>query len=123
VPVTLGIGGSIASWPTVVFVAGLVLTWVLVARRVRAAILIGMLASTVLAIVIEAIANVGPSNGTNPKGWNLGYPALPSQVVGLPDLSLVATSRWAPSSACPCSPPACWCSPWCWRTSSTRWEP
>jgi AGZA family xanthine/uracil permease-like MFS transporter len=89
VPVTLGIGGSIASWPTVVFVAGLVLTGVLVARRVRAAILIGMLASTVLAIVIEAIANVGPSNGTNPKGWNLGYPALPSQVVGLPDLSLV----------------------------------
>ncbi|MCA1822461.1 MAG: NCS2 family permease [Pseudonocardia sp.] len=89
VPVTLGIGGSIASWPTVVFVAGLVLTGVLVARRVRAAILMGVLASTVLAIVIEAIAKVGPSNGTNPKGWNLGYPALPSRVVGLPDLSLV----------------------------------
>jgi adenine/guanine/hypoxanthine permease len=89
VPVTLGIGGSIASWPTVVFVVGLVLTGVLVARRVRAAILIGVLASTVLAIVIEAIAKVGPSNGTNPKGWNLGYPALPSRVVGLPDLSLV----------------------------------
>jgi AGZA family xanthine/uracil permease-like MFS transporter len=89
VPVTLGIGGSIASWPTVVFVAGLVLTGVLVARRVRAAILMGVLASTVLAIVIEAIAKVGPSNGTNPKGWNLGYPALPGRVVGLPDLSLV----------------------------------
>src|SRR5436305_762878 len=89
VPVTLGIGGSIASWPTVVFVVGLVLTGVLVARRVRAAILIGVLASTVLAIVIEAIAKVGPSNGTNPKGWNLGYPALPSRVTGLPDLSPV----------------------------------
>ncbi|HEX6402108.1 MAG TPA: NCS2 family permease [Pseudonocardiaceae bacterium] len=89
VPVSLGIGGSIASWPTVVFVVGLVLTGVLVARRVRAAILIGVLASTVLAIVIEAIAKVGPSNGTNPKGWNLGYPALPSRVIGLPDLSLV----------------------------------
>jgi AGZA family xanthine/uracil permease-like MFS transporter len=89
VPVTLGIGGSIASWPTLVFVVGLVLTGVLVARRVRAAILIGVLASTVLATVIEAIARVGPSNGTNPKGWNLGYPALPRRVVGLPDLSLV----------------------------------
>ena len=89
VPVTLGIGGSIASWPTVVFVVGLGLTAVLVARRVRAAILIGVLASTVLAIVIEAVAKVGPSNGTNHKGWNLGYPALPSRVVGLPDLSLV----------------------------------
>jgi adenine/guanine/hypoxanthine permease len=89
VPVTLGIGGSIASWPTLVFVVGLVLTGVLVARRVRAAILIGVLASTVLAIVVEAIAKVGPSNGTNPKGWNLGYPALPERVVGQPDLSLV----------------------------------
>ena len=89
VPVTLGIGGSIASWPTVVFVVGLVLTGVLVARRVRAAILIGVLASTWLAIVIEALAKVGPSNGTNPKGWSLGYPALPRRVVGLPDLSLI----------------------------------
>jgi AGZA family xanthine/uracil permease-like MFS transporter len=89
VPVTLGIGGSIASWPTVVFVVGLVFTGVLVARRVRAAILIGVLASTGLAIVIEALAKVGPSNGTNPKGWSLGYPALPRRVVGLPDLSLV----------------------------------
>jgi AGZA family xanthine/uracil permease-like MFS transporter len=89
VPVTLGIGGSIASWPTAVFVVGLVLTGVLVARRVRAAILIGVLASTGLAIVIEALAKVGPSNGTNPKGWSLSYPALPRRVVGLPDLSLV----------------------------------
>jgi adenine/guanine/hypoxanthine permease len=89
VPVTLGIGGSIASWPTAVFVVGLVLTGVLVARRVRAAILIGVLASTGLAIVIEALAKVGPSNGTNRKGWSLSYPALPRRVVGLPDLSLV----------------------------------
>jgi AGZA family xanthine/uracil permease-like MFS transporter len=89
VPVGLGINGSIASWPTLVFVAGLVLTGVLVARRVRAAILIGILVSTVLAIVVEAIAHVGPSQGTNPKGWNLGYPALPDRIVSLPDLSLV----------------------------------
>jgi AGZA family xanthine/uracil permease-like MFS transporter len=89
VPVGLGIGGSIASWPTVVFVLGLVITGVLVARRVRGAILIGVLATTVIAIVVEAIAKVGPSKGINPKGWNLGYPALPQHVVGLPDLSLV----------------------------------
>ncbi len=89
VPVTLGTSGSIASWPTFVFVVGLVLTGVLVARRVRAAILIGVLAGTVLAIVVEAIAKVGPSHGTNPQGWALGYPALPERVVGQPDLSLV----------------------------------
>lgn len=89
VPVGLGINGSIGSWPTFVFVIGLLFTGVLVARGVRAAILIGVLGSTVLAIVVEAIAHVGPSMGTNPKGWNLGYPALPERIVGLPDLSLV----------------------------------
>lgn len=89
VPVSLGINGSIASWPTFVFVVGLLLTGILVARGVRAAILIGVVSSTVLAIVVEAIAQVGPSKGTNPKGWSLGYPALPERIVGLPDLSLV----------------------------------
>jgi AGZA family xanthine/uracil permease-like MFS transporter len=89
VPVGLGIGGSIASWPTLVFVVGLVLTGILVARGVRAAILIGVLTSTVLAVVVEAVAHVGPSMGTNPKGWSLGYPSLPDRIVGPPDLSLV----------------------------------
>ncbi len=89
VPVGLGIGGSIASWPTFVFVVGLLVTGVLMVRKVRAAILLGVLFTTVLAIVVEAIVQVGPSRGTNPEGWSLGYPALPEQVVGLPDLSLV----------------------------------
>jgi adenine/guanine/hypoxanthine permease len=89
VPVGLGIEGSIASWPTAVFCVGLLLTAVLVARGTKAGILIGVVVTTVLAIVVEAIVHVGPSNGTNPKGWNLGYPGLPSSVVGLPDLSLV----------------------------------
>jgi AGZA family xanthine/uracil permease-like MFS transporter len=39
--------------------------------------------------VVEAIVHVGPSNGTNPKGWNLGYPGVPSSIASLPDLSLV----------------------------------
>ncbi|WP_116111341.1 NCS2 family permease [Amycolatopsis ruanii] len=89
VPVGLGIGGSIASWPTLVFVIGLLITGILVARRVRGAILIGVLVTTVIAIVLEAIVKAGPAGGTNPKGWNLGYPALPDQIAGLPDLSLI----------------------------------
>ncbi len=89
VPVGLGIGGSIASWPTAVFAVGLLLTGLLVARGVRAGILLGVALTTVLAIVVEAIAQVGPSAGTNPKGWALSVPALPDSVVGLPDLSLV----------------------------------
>ncbi|WP_285792007.1 NCS2 family permease [Micromonospora sp. NBRC 101691] len=92
VPVGLGIGGKLASWPMLVFVLGLLLTLVLVVRKVRGAILIGILASTVLAIIVEAVANVGPSvvNGQpNPKGWALNVPELPKNVVDVPDLSLL----------------------------------
>jgi adenine/guanine/hypoxanthine permease len=89
VPVGLGINGSIASWPTFVFVVGLIITGILVAKRIKGAILIGVLVTTVIAIIIEAIVDAGPSLGTNPKGWNLGYPAMPDQVVDTPDLSLV----------------------------------
>ncbi|GGM43202.1 MFS transporter [Longimycelium tulufanense] len=89
VPVGLGIDGSIASWPTAVFVFGLLLTGVLVARRVRGGLLVGVLTTTVLAIAVEAIVHVGPSKGGNPKGWGLGYPAVPDRLFDLPDLSLV----------------------------------
>jgi adenine/guanine/hypoxanthine permease len=89
VPVGLGIGNSIASWPTLVFVVGLLITGMLVARGVRAGLLIGVAVTTVIAVVVEAIVQVGPSAGTNPRGWALSVPALPDSVVGLPDLSLV----------------------------------
>ncbi|MGQ0837001.1 NCS2 family permease [Actinokineospora sp.] len=89
VPVGLGINGSIASWPTLVFVVGLLVMGILVAKRVKGAILIGVVVATVLSIVIESIVDAGRSLGVNPKGWNLGYPALPDEVFGLPDLSLL----------------------------------
>lgn len=89
VPVGLGTDGSISTWPTAVFVIGLLGTVALVARKVRGAILIGVLATAVLAVVVEAIVQVGPSGGTNPRGWNLSYPALPGELVRLPDLSLL----------------------------------
>jgi len=91
-PLGLGIGGKLVSWPALVFVLGLLLTLVLVVHRVRGAILIGILASTVLAIIVEAIAKVGPSfvNGKpNPKGWSLNVPKVPSTIVDKPDLSLL----------------------------------
>ncbi|MFP5022636.1 NCS2 family permease [Pseudonocardia phyllosphaerae] len=89
VPVGLGIDGSIASWPTAVFVVGLLIVGVLVARGVRAGLLIGVVINTVLAIVVEAIVHAGPYSPDNPAGWSLAVPALPDSVVGLPDLSLV----------------------------------
>lgn len=89
VPVGLGIDGSIASWPTAVFVLGVLLTAVLMARKVRGAILISVAITTVLSIVLEAVFHAGPSDDANPQGWSLGYPALPDQIAGLPDLALV----------------------------------
>ncbi|HEV7961093.1 MAG TPA: NCS2 family permease [Actinoplanes sp.] len=92
VPVELGIGGKLDSWPALVFVLGLLFTLVLFVRKVKGAILIGILVTTVLAIIVEAIANVGPSfvNGKpNPSGWSLNVPTLPDKIVDKPDLSLL----------------------------------
>jgi AGZA family xanthine/uracil permease-like MFS transporter len=91
-PLGLGTGGRLVSWPALVFVVGLLFTLILVVRKVKGAILIGILASTALAIVIEAIARVGPAAGgdePNPNGWSLNVPELPSTIVDLPDLSLL----------------------------------
>ena len=92
VPVELGVATQLRGWPTLVFVLGLLLTIVLVVRKVKGAILIGILATTVLAIIVEAIADIGPAftpDGVNPVGWQLNVPALPDEVVAAPDLSLL----------------------------------
>jgi len=94
VPVELGVATQLRGWPTLVFVLGLLLTIVLVVRKVKGAILIGILATTVIAIIVEAIADIGPAfnpvDGTvNPVGWQLNVPALPDEIVSTPDLSLL----------------------------------
>lgn len=89
VPVQLGIDGSIASIPTGLFVFGLLLTGALVVRKVRAGILIGVAVTTVLSIVVESFVGAGPASQNNEYGWSLGYPAMPEQLIGIPDLSLL----------------------------------
>ncbi|MFE3289714.1 NCS2 family permease [Rhodococcus sp. NPDC059234] len=89
VPVGLGIGGSIASWPTVVFVFGVLLMGILVARKVRGGLLIGIVVTTVLAAILEAVFDIGASKGVDPKGWNLSVPGLPDVLTQMPNLSLV----------------------------------
>jgi adenine/guanine/hypoxanthine permease len=91
--ISFGVGGQLAGWPLLVFVVGLLLTSVLVVRRVKGALLIGIVVSTVLAIAVEAIAAVGPRFGDdgaeNARGWALQVPRLPDEVVSAPDLSLI----------------------------------
>ncbi len=51
---------------------------VLVARKVRGGLLIGIVATTILSMIIEAIADVGPSLGTNPKAGTSAPPTPPT---------------------------------------------
>jgi len=93
VPVTLGDNGTLVGWPIVVFACGLALMIILMVKKVKGALLIGIASATVLAIVIESALKIGPNfNGAtgavNPKGWGLNVPAVPSTVVATPDFSL-----------------------------------
>jgi len=91
----LGIGGFLSGWPTLVFVVGLLSIIVLYVLRVKGAILIGIVGATVLAVIIEAVAKIGPrqldedGNVTNPQAWGLGVPALPGTVLEVPDFGLL----------------------------------
>jgi AGZA family xanthine/uracil permease-like MFS transporter len=62
-------------------------------RRVKGAILISIIVTTVVAVIVEAIAKVGPTvvspDQTNPKGWNLNVPAWPDRIVDVPDFTLL----------------------------------
>ncbi len=92
VPVELGSGGTLVGWPVVVFVVGLLLIAFLYARKVKGAILIGVLTATVLAVIVEAAFKIGPSftaDGYNSRGWNLNIPQLPDQIAKLPNFSLL----------------------------------
>jgi AGZA family xanthine/uracil permease-like MFS transporter len=89
-PVGLGAGGagSITTIPAAVFAFTLLVTGILVVRKVRGGILIGLAVGTVVAVVIEAIWHLG-SAVDKPGGWSLSVPTLSGSPFALPDLSLV----------------------------------
>jgi AGZA family xanthine/uracil permease-like MFS transporter len=92
--ISFGENGSLAGWPMLTFVVGLLLASVLVVRKVRGALLISIVATTVFAMIVEAVADLGPRVGAdgavaNAHGWALQVPSWPGQVFDLPDLSLI----------------------------------
>ncbi len=96
VPVMLGDNGSLVGWPIIIFILGLFLTIGLMVKKVKGALLIGIVTSTILAIVAETAFKIGPAfNGAttpptiNPKGWGLNVPAMPDAVVATPDFGLL----------------------------------
>ena len=93
VPVMLGDNGNLVGWPIIVFGFGLLLTIALMVKKVKGAILIGIVVATAAAVAIESAFKIGPlfngaTGAVNPKGWNLNVPAVPSDIVATPDFSL-----------------------------------
>ena len=93
VPVQLGDGGNLVGWPIVVFIFGLLLIVTLMVRKTKGALLIGIVGATALAVILEKAFKIGPSfispTESNPKGWGLNIPKLPSSVTATPDFSLL----------------------------------
>lgn len=81
VPLQLGGDGHLNGWPVLVFVLGVLLTLALIVRKVPGAILLSIVAMTVLAVIIDAVAKV-PS-------WGLTTPKWPGNPVATPDFGLI----------------------------------
>ncbi|MHB1063466.1 MAG: NCS2 family permease [Georgenia sp.] len=90
-PLGLGVNGSLTGWPSIVFVVGLFLIGILMVKKVRGAILIGIVVATVLAAIVEAAADLGPLGAENPGGWGLSVPALEGSLVQAPDFATFGT--------------------------------
>ncbi|MEE1761830.1 NCS2 family permease [Streptomyces sp. SP18BB07] len=83
VPLQLGADGHLNGWPVLVFVLGALLTLALIVRKVPGAILISIVAMTLLAVVVEAVAKL-------PAGsWGLTTPKWPGNPVATPDFGLL----------------------------------
>jgi len=94
VPVELGIGGFLTGWPLLVFVFGLLAIIVMMVKRVKGAILYGIVGATVFAIILETIASIGGQTDktgkvTNPSGWGLNVPKIPEHIADVPDFGLL----------------------------------
>ena len=81
VPVQLGATGSLSGWPVLVFCLGVLLTIGLLARKVKGAILISIVTMTLLALIINSVADV--------KSWGLTTPAWPDKIAATPDFGLI----------------------------------
>ncbi|AZM59245.1 MULTISPECIES: NCS2 family permease [unclassified Streptomyces] len=81
-PVTLGPAGELAGWPVLLFAVTLLAIFMLQARRVPGAILIGILGGTVLAVGLNAFGVI------DPKQWASGAPELHGSAVSMPDFSV-----------------------------------
>jgi AGZA family xanthine/uracil permease-like MFS transporter len=80
-PTPLALTSDLTTWPIAVFIVGLVITGALVARKMRGALLIGILVSTILATIVNEVSHL--------KYWANGIAAWPHSVTATPKFGLV----------------------------------
>src|SRR5258707_888435 len=83
VPVQLGSDGHLTGWPVLIFILGTLLTLILIIRKVSGAILISIVSMTVLALIINTLADIKPA------AWGLTVPQWPGNPVSSPDFGLI----------------------------------
>ncbi|MFJ5772877.1 NCS2 family permease [Streptomyces sp. NPDC093094] len=81
-PVLLGPTGELAGWPVLLFSVTLLAVFMLQARGVPGAILIGIVGGTLLAVVLNLTGVV------DPEQWASGAPELHGSAVSMPDFSV-----------------------------------
>ncbi|MFJ5530544.1 NCS2 family permease [Streptomyces sp. NPDC093261] len=90
-PLSLGPAGQLTGWPVLLFAATLLLIFMLQARNVPGAILIGIVSGTVVAALLNAAGVIKAG------AWAGGPPELHGGAVSMPDFSLfgrVAFGGW-----------------------------
>jgi AGZA family xanthine/uracil permease-like MFS transporter len=80
-PVQLGIFGQLLGWPIAIFLIGLLILIVLFVRKVKGAMLIAILAATVVAVIVQAALNLplmkdATGAVVNPTGWIQNLPTI-----------------------------------------------
>ncbi|MFD7733083.1 NCS2 family permease [Kitasatospora phosalacinea] len=81
-PLSLGPFGELQGWPVLIFALTLLTVFVLLARGVRGAILIGIAAGTAVALVVNEAA------GLTAEDWGGSAPTWPGSPVSAPDFGL-----------------------------------
>lgn len=79
----LGTSGELAGWPVVVFIIALLVSAILLARKIPGAIFFGIIIATVIAIVVTYAFDL-PG-----EIWGDSVPRLPDNPIAAPDFSLL----------------------------------
>ncbi|QIJ65432.1 NCS2 family permease [Streptomyces sp. JB150] len=81
-PVLLGPAGELSGWPVLLFALTLLAIFMLQARGIPGAILIGIVGGTLLAVILNGLGVI------DPRQWASGAPELHGSAVSIPDFSL-----------------------------------